>query len=403
MRKEAEKDQNGVNGPESSKLNEKLMSGGRLFRVCLTGGPCGGKTTLQISVADMFENMGWHVFRSPEAATILLGGGINLIKRTPLQQKIFQTGVLKVTLQIEDAYNNLARDIAENGGNAVVIYDRGTMDGSAYVTKNDWEEICQEVGMSEVELRDARYDCVIHLVSAADGAEKHYGNGNNITRLEGLKEARLLDKNTSNAWIGHPYLEIIDNSTDFEGKKKRAMETILKHIGMADLRSRDTVKRKFLIKSFDWDSAFPTPFRDLEVRYDYLISSDDGTEIRIRRRGSSGLYVYTAMVRRKREGEVIETRRALTYREYTLLMLKRDPGHNCLIKKRRCFVWKGIYYQLDLFESPYSGLTLLEVYTPKLLDNRSAIPPFICVEREVTEDEDYSMHKLSQVKSSGRH
>ncbi|ADM11765.1 uncharacterized protein Eint_061610, partial [Encephalitozoon intestinalis ATCC 50506] len=90
---------------EPSELNEKLMSGGRLFRVCLTGGPCGGKTTLQISVADMFENMGWHVFRSPEVATILLGGGVEFGRLKPYQQKVFQVDILKVILQIEDAYN----------------------------------------------------------------------------------------------------------------------------------------------------------------------------------------------------------------------------------------------------------------------------------------------------------
>ncbi|KAG5859811.1 hypothetical protein KMI_04g06160 [Encephalitozoon hellem] len=48
---------------------------GQILRVCLTGGPCGGKTTVQGFVAEEFERMGWRVFRSPEVATIILGGG----------------------------------------------------------------------------------------------------------------------------------------------------------------------------------------------------------------------------------------------------------------------------------------------------------------------------------------
>lgn len=46
---------------------------GRVYRVVLTGGPCGGKTSLQTTLSDMFENMGWKVYRAAETATILLG------------------------------------------------------------------------------------------------------------------------------------------------------------------------------------------------------------------------------------------------------------------------------------------------------------------------------------------
>ena len=39
-------------------------------------------------------------------------------------------------------------------------------------------------------LRDNRYDGVIHLVTAADGAEDFYETGSNEARYEGLKQAR---------------------------------------------------------------------------------------------------------------------------------------------------------------------------------------------------------------------
>lgn len=370
---------------------------GHFLRVCLTGGPCGGKTTLQVSMADMFENMGWHVFRSPEVATILLGGGINFGKLNTQQRKKFQLNLLCIILKIEDTYYDLARDIAAKGSDAIVICDRGAMDVSAYLPRDEWEDLCRDIGASEVELRDCRYDCVIHLVTAAEGAVKHYGNGNNAVRSEDIESARLLDKLTSGAWVGHSHLDIIDNSTDFEGKKERAMQAVFKFIGMKEMWSRDTSKRKFLVSSFDWDRTFPTAFRDFEIRYDYLISVDK-TRARIRRRGSGGSYSYSVTVSRKRAGEMVETRRLLTYKEYSLLLLRRDPLRNCVIKKRRCFVWKDIYYQLDMFESPHSGLMLLEAHMQKTRDNKDVIPPFIAVEREVTEDETYSMLKLSLAK-----
>lgn len=48
----------------------------RVYKVALTGGPCAGKTTVQAMMSTFFENLGWKVYRVPEAATILLGGGV---------------------------------------------------------------------------------------------------------------------------------------------------------------------------------------------------------------------------------------------------------------------------------------------------------------------------------------
>jgi hypothetical protein len=38
--------------------------------------------------------------------------------------------------------------------------------------------------MNEVYLRDRRYDLVLHMVTAADGAEKFYNLSNNLARYE---------------------------------------------------------------------------------------------------------------------------------------------------------------------------------------------------------------------------
>ena len=48
----------------------------KTWRLVLTGGPCGGKTTAQNRLATFFESLGWRVFRVPETATILLNGGV---------------------------------------------------------------------------------------------------------------------------------------------------------------------------------------------------------------------------------------------------------------------------------------------------------------------------------------
>lgn len=70
------------------------------------------------------------------------------------------------------------------------------MDISAYMDAHLWQEITSLVGTNSLELRN-RYDAVLHLVSAADGAEEFYTTSNNKERTEGLELARELDKRLS--------------------------------------------------------------------------------------------------------------------------------------------------------------------------------------------------------------
>lgn len=63
---------------------------------------------------------------------------------------------------------------AEGGTDVVVLIDRGLMDGSAYVSKSQWQALMDDMGVSTVQIRDNRYDAVIHMVTAADGASEFY-------------------------------------------------------------------------------------------------------------------------------------------------------------------------------------------------------------------------------------
>lgn len=70
----------------------------------LPGGPCGGKTTGQARLCTFFENLGWKVFRVPETATVLLGGGVKFSDLTPQEAITFQENLLKTMLQIENTF-----------------------------------------------------------------------------------------------------------------------------------------------------------------------------------------------------------------------------------------------------------------------------------------------------------
>lgn len=62
----------------------------KIWKLVLTGGPCGGKTTGQARLSTFFENLGWKVYRVPETATVLLGGGVNFAELPDYAQIEFQ-------------------------------------------------------------------------------------------------------------------------------------------------------------------------------------------------------------------------------------------------------------------------------------------------------------------------
>lgn len=60
--------------------------------------------------------------------------------------------------------------------------------------------------------------------------------------------ARDLDYKSAAAWVGHPYFDVIDNSTDFESKINRMLECVCQKLGIdtGDRLLRTSRKLKFL-------------------------------------------------------------------------------------------------------------------------------------------------------------
>lgn len=67
---------------------------------------------------------------------------------------------------------------------------------------------------------------VCFKITAANGAESFYTLENNLTRTESIEVAREIDERLVRAWTGHPYMDVIDNCTDFEKKITRVLKVI---------------------------------------------------------------------------------------------------------------------------------------------------------------------------------
>ena len=121
--------------------------------------------------------------------------------------------------------------------------------------------------ISENCYRDNRYHQIVHMVTSAKGAEQYYSIEHHATRLEGLEEARERDTKAAEAWIGHPYVDIIDNNCDFESKVNRLISCVALKMGIdiGDRLNVNAKKVKFALNGpLPKDSAFPN-FRDFEV------------------------------------------------------------------------------------------------------------------------------------------
>ncbi|KPU75940.1 uncharacterized protein Dana_GF12764, isoform B [Drosophila ananassae] len=372
----------------------------RVYKIVLTGGPCGGKTTGQSRLCTFFENLGWKVFRVPETATVLLSGGVKFSDLTEKEAYKFQENLIRTMVQIENTYFELGNSSTRN---CLIICDRGVMDASAYISKDKWEKMMAGNKWNSVEMRDNRYNQILHLVSAANGAEEFYSTEDHACRSEGVDLARELDYKSAAAWVGHPYFDVIDNSTNFETKMNRMIESVCQKLGIdiGDRLQATSRKLKYLIAVLPPDSAFP-PFQDFDVVHHYLQSAGPKVQARLRKRGQKNHWSYIHTQRRPNvHGQArIEVKTQLTHRDYMNLLAQRDDAHFTIYKKRRCFLINNQYFQLDIYKEPghprCKGLVLLETYSSLTGDAlKNCMPKFLNIVKEVTGDPDYSMFNLS--------
>lgn len=173
------------------------------FRIVLTGGPGGGKTT----AADLFRReIGERVVVVPEAATLLFSGGFPRSSELHARESL-QCAVYHVQRNLEDVQSALYPD-------RILLCDRGTIDGAAY-----WPDGAQSffdaVGTTH-EQEFARYDAVLFFESAAVGG--HLIEGGNPTRVESAEEAIAVDRRLRSVWGAHPRFVMVPHNPSFVRK-----------------------------------------------------------------------------------------------------------------------------------------------------------------------------------------
>jgi len=356
-------------------------------RIVLTGGPCAGKTTALVRIIEHFAGLGYKVFTVPEVPTMFTQSGMNYLTDNADLFYEGEKATLEIQLALEDRFMRMAQTCTEP---TVIVCDRGTLDISAYLEPETWEQITKEIGTDTTQLR-ARYDAILHMVSAADGAEQFYTTGNNAARneeanAEGLAIARRLDKRVIKAWSGHPHLRVINNEVDFERKINRVLKEISNVLGLPRPIEEE---RKYIVEvTGDLPDAIES-----EITQTYL-TAEPGCEVRLRRRTWGGKVVNVHTNRVISGTEEIVTERQVSNALYRSLLQQADPYRQTIRKTRRSLIWQGQFFEIDTYHGPLQGLVVLETAGIQRHEDIK-FPPFIRVIQDITGNHKYYNYNLA--------
>lgn len=177
--------------------------------VVLTGGPGGGKTAVLEMARRYFCQ---HVVIAPEAAGIVFGGGFPR-SDLPKGKRAAQRAIFHVQRALETV-------ALEHPETAVMLCDRGTLDGLAY-WPDSRQRFCEEFGIDyEKELN--RYSAVIHVEVPALA----WGYEKNRIRRESVSQAREIDRRIARVWQAHPRVMTVNAQAGFLDKLSNAIELL---------------------------------------------------------------------------------------------------------------------------------------------------------------------------------
>lgn len=366
----------------------------KITKIVLTGGPCAGKTTALQRIEKEFTEKGYKVFIIGESATELINGGARPFGVLSIPTYQFQKEIVGYQLYKEAMYESFALTLPEDT-KCLLICDRGVLDNKAYIDSDGFNQILKESSLKEIDLL-TRYQMVLHLVTAAKGAEEFYTLENNEARSESPELARSLDETTLNCWIGHPNLHVIANNQDFKSKMDQVIRIIHREIGAPVPIQR---QKKFLVKPSCIEAFLFSLLKVKKMRIEQIYA-EGAEECCFRKMSDENASMYFEIHKREtNDPEVrVKTMRRMKEKEY--LRRTVDSSKNPILKDRYLFVYDNQYFTLDVFRN--LDLCLLEV-EPTEENDRISLPPELVVLDDVTDNADYRNFSLfEQINQKGK-
>lgn len=354
-------------------------------RIVLTGGPGSGKTSVLEKIYQVYSSEGYKVIIVPETATELMNNGITF-KDGSISLLDFQELVMRLQLAKEEVVDR-AIELADTD-KIIVVYDRGTIDNTAYIKKEEFEEILARLNnvKSFADLMN-KYDLVINLV----GREDFYTTENNKARSESASEALKLGDATLKCWLGHKKVKIVLPKETIEEKTSEVLNTINELLEEKQVKRQE--KYSVDLSNSDLDKVRNIG-KAMYIEQTYL-SSDADVEKRVRKVSFNGCisYIFSVFKVMSDGTKVIVSEKQIDQKLYDSLLEFKDSKCESIRKIRYYFSYQGEYFNLDVFEDG-EEIGILEINVGE--DEKVVTPDFISVLEKVSNNELYFNRNIAR-------
>lgn len=184
--------------------------------VVLAGGPCSGKSKALGMLHGLFPD----IHTVPEVATILIGQvGVH----PPIHDRLANRRFQKTVYHLQRAFEEESSGHARRTGKQLLVTDRGTLEGAAYMNGGIPEFLSLNGTTAEREC--SRYLAVVFLETPSRSVYEAK-RGNNGTRSEDYGVAMALSERISAAWSAHPRFIRIPAMGAFDEKLARIADAL---------------------------------------------------------------------------------------------------------------------------------------------------------------------------------
>lgn len=351
--------------------------------IIITGGACAGKSTAIEHVRAQLQKKGYHPLIVREVATDFIEMGIPLGKLGYPANRFQREIILEYVARRERA-QNFAKLLSPH--RPVIIYDRGVMDGQAFMSSPElFNAYLEDLGISRYEASWS-YDCVIHMESVAKIGKRPYENlsGNNPSRWSTYEDALEEDDKLLQAYVDHHHLRVVPaySYTDLDWR----LNEVMRHVEHA--LQPNEIERKYLVRCGYHARKAITEGTSARIHIDQ--NYRDGRRWTRADINGSSSYLYTI-----KKGDGVcrhEVDEWLTAEQYQTAINTFGP-FNTLSKIRTRFIWHSRLYELDYFPGKRLHILEVELTDPK---EHVRIPDFLYVEKEVTDDPAYRSANLAK-------
>ena len=375
----------------------------KIFKVCLTGGPCSGKTTSLAEIVQYFSHE-FMIYTLPEVATMTFSSGVSIIPSefTEDNHKEFTKSICQMQIDIEKYFESIAKTQKKK---VIIIVDRGVMDNFAFTSAENKSKILEESGWTMNFICNERYDMVIHLVTAANGAEEFYTLEGNSARSESKEQAKEQDNKLMKEWMGHPNFIVIDNREIGFNKKMERVLNKVNHLVGGKLAPTST--HKYLLEDEFTIAQLPKglDYEEYWEETSMLINNKPDTYCytikRVYKESIFPVYMFTTRVLNPCLEKCIQTTKIISERLYFDFQAQKDPNFQTAKKKVYSFFLADSsiinLYSIEVLKLNDSNVNILRVSRDTEKVDKDIIPHFLSVKEDISENPDYTTRNLARI------